>query len=277
MKYCTSCGKEQQEQAVFCSACGFKSGEALQSSKAIAINTDEVKEKMASTIVLAKENLQKSGYVNYVKSTLIRPSSVRISDGGKNGWIHLLVLTVATTFALYMIIRSAITFAFNQVGLGAMFGLNDAIIKEVRNAIIPRLTVVSFSIYVVLIATAFLSLKIMTKNKQTFNQTLSQFGGLLTPNIIIALTVGILSWLVVSEDMIKVSTVLLAFTLLLCLASYNFYLYKNAAIDGLDKFYVLLISNVVLLLIVGVLLYIQVEPILDTIENLNSYSNYFNW
>lgn len=271
MKFCTSCGKEQAIDAVFCSGCGLKSDGTNQSGKTVTINTNDMKEKVTNTISLAKDNIQKSGYGNFFKETLIRPSSAIDNESSQNGWIHLILLTISTTFGLYMIIRSAINLAFSQIGLGSMFGLNDAILKGVRDEILPRLTLMSFAVYIVLIATAFLSLKIMTKSSQSFNQAVSQFGGLLTPNIILVTLAGLLSFLSSNEEILGFSAIIISFSLLLCLASYNFFLYKNATIKRFDKFYVLLTSNLLLFLILSIIIYIQIEPIIAVIENLNRY------
>lgn len=280
MNYCTTCGNEMPEKAVFCSGCGSKVDGEVQTAKSAPITSQDVKVKVASTLSYAKENIERSGYFNYFKATLLRPSSITAkSEGMKyNGWIHLAVLTLVTTFSFYMIIKGIINVAINQIGfgIGSLFGVDNMLMREMRNAIVPRLIVAGFLVYLVIIATAFFSLKVMTKTKQTFNDTLNQFGGLLTPNIIILTLAGLLSFLFVSETVIAFSTMLIGFSLLLCLASYNFYLYKSAVIKGLDKLYVLLISNLILLLVVSIVVYIQVEPIITALENFNSFSN-FRW
>ena len=56
--------------------------------------------------------------------------------------------------------------------------------------------------------------------------------------------------------------------MLLCFAAYNYFLYSRAEVKNLDKFYVLLISNALVLLVLALIVYSQVEPIITRLDQI---------
>ena len=70
---------------------------------------------------------------------------------------------------------------------------------------------------------------------------------------------------------------LIALSFLLCFMSYNFYLYSRASVEGLDKLYVLLISNLFVLLLLFLLVYIQIEPVITLIDQISNYGGGYGW
>lgn len=287
MSKCISCDKELSPEALFCTHCGAKQDvteepnvevtstteatepvPASEGTTKTGIDGNEVKEKVTQTLSSAKEKLEKSGYFNYTKETAISPSGAIVEKGSIYGWIHVVVLSVLTTLSIYLVVRGFINMAFNQIGVGSLFGVNDTVISEVRAIIVPRTLIASLIFYSVFAGTAYLSLKITAKNTDPFNDFLTHFTSLLTPNLVLLAVASLVALLFSTQGMLTFAMVLIGFAMLLCFAAYNYFLYSRAEVKNLDKFYVLLISNALVLLVLALIVYSQVEPIITRLDQI---------
>lgn len=290
MNYCISCGNELLENARFCAKCGtvvkdiegsevevVAANVTEQATETSSVTSDEMKEKLSNTFSNAKETVQQSQYFNYFTGTLKSPASAIGLKSNSYGWIQFLVLALATTLAIYGTLRGTLEHSLNQIGMSSSYAMNTSIYTAIRNELIPRLFIGGLIIYLTFVASAFVVLKVTAKSKQSFHHLLTEFGGLLTPNVILLLIPALLTFFFASEMSILLSVILILFTFLLCFAAYNFYLYSRASIQGLDKMYVLLISNFLVLLVLFIIVYIQFEPILNLMEQIDYIMSDFRW
>lgn len=287
MNFCISCGNELTKQATFCSNCGTKVSDSESEPTAAAVTkeetnhstvtSDELKEKLSSTFSSAKTTVQNSQYFSYFTNTLKQPTSAIGSQSSAFGWINILLLAAATTWAIYNILKGTIKVGMSEIGMTSFFGIENSVFSAMRNELIPRFFIVSLVVTLTFVGSAFLILKFTAKSNKNFNHLLSEFGGLLTPNIALVLVAALLTALFASPTNLVLAISALFFSFLLCFAAYNFYLYDRVRISGLDNMYVLLISNIVVLVVLSILLYIQLEPILTFIDQIDSVINNFNW
>lgn len=285
MNYCTSCGNELIKNARFCAKCGTEvkvvegseANSTEQSSVNPSVTTDEVKEKLSSTLSNAKETVQQSQYVNYFTGTAKYPTSAIGSKSTSFGWIQFLVLAIATTLAIYGALKGALEVDFPNIGMSVKDIMNTSMYTAIRNELVPRIFLGSLIVYLTFVASAFVVLKITANSEQSFHHLLTEFGGLLTPNVILLAVAALLIFVFSSEINLFLSVVIIGFTFLLCFAAYNFYLYSRASIQGLDKMYVLLISNFLVLLVLVIIIYIQVEPVVTLINDIGDMFNNFGW
>lgn len=270
MNYCISCGNELIKDATFCSKCGWKVGDVKVSNanESQAISSVEVKDKLTNTYESAKETVQKSEYVHYFMETLKRPTSALGSNVTTYGWLQIVLFAIAATLSMYSILSGIIKLTIKEISITSMFGIDDEIFRLLRSELVPRLFLVNLVIFITFVVAAFLVLKMFGRSKQTISQMLTEFGGLFTPNIILLLSVSIITLFFASGLIVGISAVILSLSFILCFVAYNFYLYSRVESKTLDKMYVLLISNFVILFLLGLLVYIQVEPIITLLEQL---------
>jgi len=278
MDYCKSCGNELIVDAVFCTKCGTKvegksvkdSTETVQTDDS-AVNNDEIKEKLSSTFSNAKTAVESNGYFNYIKETAKLPTAAIDSNKTNNGWIQMAIFALTATFGLYAVLRSALLSTMRSFGGGveSLFGVDNFAVG-LLNDIVPNLFIGSVLLYLIFVGSAFVTLKVTTKTEKSFTTLLTEFGGLFTPNILIFGAVGIISLLLSSAVTSVLGLVLISFSFLLCFAAYNFYLYNRANVERLDKMYVLLISNLSVLILIVILITILLEPLLTVIMQLEN-------
>lgn len=276
MKYCTSCGSELIADAKFCTSCGEPvkrlEGASAQNSSTTA-SAEETKEKVVAAVSNVKTTVQKSGYFNYFQETAKRPSSGVIAEG-YNGWIHLTVLSFVTAFAFYGIVKGSINVMRGSSGLfyfGAGLVNNYAgdYISEIMSSVLLRVFIASLIIYLIFIVATFAMLKITSKNQPlTFTSVVNRFSGLLTPNIILLLGATVFTLLFASEITLTLLSMLLFFSIILCFLAYNYFIYTQTTFERLDRLYVLLVSNVTILLVLALLVVIQLYPIFRQLEGL---------
>ena len=288
MNYCTSCGSELIENAAFCPNCGAKVerlnvsdttsvDKADESSKNEPISSEEVAEKLTHTFSNAKETVQRSPYFNYFIETVKRPTSSISSTSTSHGWIQLVVFAAMTALSVYAAVKSTIRLGFNEMGITSYFGVELNIPNAIRNELISRMFVASLVVYLTFIVSVFVLLKVTARSKRSFNLLVTEIGGFFTPNIILLFVAFILASLFASPVSMGIAFFLIALSFLLCFMSYNFYLYSRASVEGLDKLYVLLISNLFVLLLLFLLVYIQIEPVITLIDQISNYGGGYGW
>ena len=288
MNYCTSCGSELVENAAFCPNCGAKV-ESLNVSDTLSVDnvdeslkdepitSEEVAEKLTHTFSNAKETVQRSPYFNYFIETVKRPTSSIGSNSTSHGWIQLVVFAAMTALSVYAAVKSTIRLGFNEMGITSYFGVELNIPNAIRNELISRMFVASLVVYLTFIVSVFVLLKVTARSKRSFNLLVTEIGGFFTPNIILLFVAFILASLFASPVSMGIAFFLIALSFLLCFMSYNFYLYSRASVEGLDKLYVLLISNLFVLLLLFLLVYIQIEPVITLIDQISNYGGGYGW
>lgn len=285
MNYCSNCGNQLAETVTFCSKCGTKvtvgKSTNIDSVKSVStnksVNNDEVQEILSNTFSKARETVKNNQFFHYFVTTVKHPTS-EISSGSQSfGWIQVILLATITTLSLYSIFKGAIKIELNELGLSSLLDINSSVMSSVRDELVPRVFLASLVVYLTFIASAFLVLKFTSKSEQTFSGMLTDFGGLFTPNIIILLVTSILTILFASPVNLAIAIGLVVLSFLLCFVAYNFYLFNHVSIDGLDKMYVLLVSNIIVLLILFALLYIQIEPMITVFNDIVNMINNFLW
>ena len=288
MNYCTSCGSELLENAAFCPNCGAKVerlnvsdtpsvDHVEESLKDEPITSEEVAEKLTHTFSNAKETVQRSPYFNYFIETVKRPTSSIGSNSTSHGWIQLVVFAAMTALSVYAAVKSTIRLGFNEMGITSYFGVELNIPNAIRNELISRMFVASLVVYLTFIVSVFVLLKVTARSKRSFNLLVTEIGGFFTPNIILLFVAFILASLFASPVSMGITFFLIALSFLLCFMSYNFYLYSRASVEGLDKLYVLLISNLFVLLLLFLLVYIQIEPVITLIDQIGNHGGGYGW
>lgn len=316
MNYCPTCGNELKKNASFCSNCGEKvevgttdtvdqptaeqqalsnnennMEQSIAEQETVSTNTSNVnqpttqqqsvpnntaKEKSGNAFADAKETIQNNQYFNYFKGTLLQPTSSFRQQSNSFGWIHLAVFAVISAFAVYGILRGSLNVIVDEVGFISMNDI-DWLLSSITSEVVPRVLFASVTTYLVFVASAFVVLKTTAKSTQSFSHLMTDFGGLFTPNIVILLFAALLNLLFPSPASLAIGLILFLFTMLLCFAAFNFCIYNRASVDGLDKLYILILSNLVLLFITGVLLTIQLLPIINTLEEISRLTNGYLW
>ena len=238
---------------------------------------EEVAEKLTHTFSNAKETVQRSPYFNYFIETVKRPTSSIGSNSTSHGWIQLVVFAAMTALSVYAAVKSTIRLGFNEMGITSYFGVELNIPNAIRNELISRMFVASLVVYLTFIVSVFVLLKVTARSKRSFNLLVTEIGGFFTPNIILLFVAFILASLFASPVSMGIAFFLIALSFLLCFMSYNFYLYSRASVEGLDKLYVLLISNLFVLLLLFLLVYIQIEPVITLIDQISNYGGGYGW
>ncbi|WP_028273437.1 zinc ribbon domain-containing protein [Atopococcus tabaci] len=271
MNYCTQCGNELQENALFCAQCGTRKGETVPKSDTVELNAEQVKAKLTQTLSKTKGTIEKSGYLDYLKETAAAPSRSLEKSASNVGWIHFSVLTLVTMLSLYGLIAGVVNMAFNEMAMGLFSGFGSSVMSEVRSIALPRLLMVSLTYYAIFAGAAFAGLKVLSRSTQSFAETLVQYGGLFTPNMVLLAVMGVLTYFFASEGTLYFAGFTLGFVILLSLMGFNYFLYSRSIKNKMDTLYVLLLSNIALFFVIALVLYIQIEPLLTALDNISQY------
>lgn len=289
MKTCTSCGNELMEGAAFCTKCGAKTKKinpelagngffvSETQDKRDTVDSSEVQEKGSKTISKAKENLQQNGYLNYLSKTMTQPSAGVSMVNATYAWVQLAVLSLLSTVSIYFLIKTAYSTSMNTFGLSPAYGISHAALGEIRNALLPRILVVSVLMHLAFAAAAFFILKFTAKEDFSFTQILNDIGSLLTPNLALFLLSILISILFTSENTLIVSVILVALALNLYGIAFNYYIYNKINSEKLDKLYVMLLGNLLVVFLIVVIIYIQVEPALTMLQQIERWFYILGW
>lgn len=273
MNYCTSCGNEIAEGVDFCPKCGTKVAEvaAEPAKPQQTISGEDVKEQLAATYENTREFVQNNKYLDYFVNAVKRPTSAIGEETTSHGWIQALLFSFVTTLGLYSMITGTIKIATRDFSFMSFFGIGEGIFSVIRTEIVPRLFIVSFVAFLVFVLSAFIVLKLAGTTQKSFGQILTSFGGLVSPNIVAIFITSLLALLFASETTVGLAGMVLIFSFILCIAAYNYYLHSRISDQKLDKMYVLLLSNFLLLILMLVLIFIQVQPIITMLDRLGGF------
>lgn len=270
MNFCESCGSELKPDAKFCSDCGENVIEKIITPEKIVETTAGPKEKTDFDVKEQLEKLQKIDYFKFLKETAINPS-IATEKTGYNGWIQLFVLAALTTFAFNSIISGAYRMVSREMGglMSLISNQTSSIMSGIKGELLPRLFIVSLVVYGVFFISAFLIKKFTTKSEtESINEVVNQYSTLFTPNLIILVLASLFGFMGSEQTMI-ISMVLILLTFILNFSALTYYIYNNINVVGIDKIYTIVISNLLVITVLGVLLYLQLEPIIQLIDTLS--------
>lgn len=258
MKECLNCGAMMNEEAKFCTNCGAAFADQTQSEPAAQTTNQEQpvsstapKETQTSQVVQNVSNAVKSveydkvaqGYWSYFVSTLKNPSfSFGVTDR-TNGWIQFVLLTLLNAL-------SSVTMLAGIPGADAGIGM------------FFQFFFVQFLISVTGIAILFLFKNFVQKVNTPFNIVTSQYGGLLSANVVLFFVI-LISSLISPIAMISIIMIGIALVGIVNVIGFNMYLLNGQNNSKLDNFYVTLLANAVVLIIVFIIARIGLEMMMD--------------
>lgn len=273
MNYCTSCGNKLAEGTVFCPKCGTKLGEVgtAPTNERQTTSSEGMKEQLINTYENTRELVQQSKYPDYFISAVKRPASALEESTTSYGWIQAILFAVVSTLSMYGMITGMFKIAASDFSFMSFLGIGEGIFSLVRREVVPRLFMVSLVTFLTFVLSAFIVLKFAGKSKHSFGQLLTNFGGLLSPNIVAIFVASIVTLLFATEFTVGLSAMILVFSFILCFAAYNYYLYSRISVEKIDRMYVLLLSNILLLILLFILIFIQVEPIITLLDRMGGF------
>ena len=243
MILCNECGNKLRSTAKFCKNCGTKvdlenvkiveeterkiTEEINQSEEQVVEDTSSKQMSISSNIDFESIEFYFFSYLDFLKETLMRPSSVFEFDN--HSWIFGTVSLIL--FSLF------IPFPANQDFWPAVF-VN----------VILQLAIVSL---------LFMLNKYLLSGKDTYIDVLSKYGGLMNTQVVLSLILRI----------IGLDSFLGAFILLVLLINqlniFNLYIFNTQpkSKEKLDRYYQILISYVALLAVVSVVFIIFADSI----------------
>lgn len=284
MKFCSNCGEEVKEGAEFCPNCGksLKKKNTVDKSTTDSRSDDQnvdqksssIKEESKESFSQLKELIQENGYFNFIKNSLTNPSSIETTKNSYYGWIHLVILSILFTLSIYLVIRGSAITATRSIGVGYQYGAMETVkygLSIIREILIPRLSIVTFITYLTYPLSAFITLKFFEDAKITFNQLLNNLTRLFTVNIVILLVSILFSLIFKAPSILGFSMILIVLTLPLTNLAYNYYIFSNVIGKKMDKYYTVLISNLLLFFFSFIIAYIQMDAFVSIIEEIEYY------
>lgn len=275
MKFCISCGSELQENEQFCTNCGTSVNSTVASQGTDPVNQQPNSGAQNTQFNDSLNKIKNLNYFNFIKETAINPTAE--TDGtGYNGWIHLGLLALFTTLTFVNILNSLVkTFTSNLGVFGGLEGLLSGAAQTVGRSVVgsvaPRLFFITLIIYAIFIFGAFFIQKYAYKNSNIgVTPFVNQFSGLLTPNLILVAVATILG-LLATEFTIQLALMLVLFSIVLMIIAYTYYMYNHIKIGGVDHFNVVIIGNVIVLAIVAIVVYTQIEPLFRIFKEISGY------
>lgn len=273
MNYCTSCGNKLAEGTVFCPKCGTQVVDmgAVSLNESPKSSSNEMKEQLTNTYENTRKLVKKSKYPEYFVNALKRPTSALDSTESSHGWIQAVLFAIVSTLTMYGIITGTVKIATRELSFMSFMGVNSSVFSLIRSQLVPRLFMVSLVTFLTFILSAFIVLKVAGNANKSFSQLLTEFSGLFSPNIVALFAIAIVTLIFASEVTVGLSAMVLVLSFLLFFAAYNYYLYSRIHVGKLDKMYTMLLSNLLIVILLVVLIYIQVEPIITLIDQISRF------
>lgn len=253
MKKCNNCGAMMNEDAKFCTNCGaaFTETESNQNIDTSENSNSDSNENQTSQMVQNVSNAVKSveydkvaqGYWKYFLMTLKNPSTSFTVTDKINGWIQFVLIAILNSLVSVSILTIMPT---TESGIGLFF----------------KLFFVQFIINVAGIGILFIFKNFVQKVSTPFNVVTSQYGGLLSINIILLLIVFI-SALISPIAMISIIMVGVVLVGIVNVIAFNMYLLNGKNNSKLDNFYVAVLANAVVLIIIAIITRIGMEMMID--------------
>lgn len=253
MKKCNNCEAMMNEDAKFCTNCGAafeqmtpnRNVETNSASNTGTIDnqTSQVVQNVSNAVKSVEYEKVAQGYWTYFVSTLKKPSSSFVVNDRTNGWIQFVLLSILNALSSVTMLSSI---PGSEAGIGMFF----------------QLFFVQLIISVTGIAILFLFKNFVQKVNTPFSAVASQYGGLLSANIILFLIIFISS-LISPIAMISIIMIGLILIGIVNVIGFNMYLLNGQNNSKLDNFYVTLLANVVVLIIMFIITRIGLEMMMD--------------
>lgn len=256
MRTCLNCHSEIKDGVKFCTECGQPVGNEAKSN---ITNNQQYGTSQETQTVNKSHNVEPStntdkanqiiqNYMKYFERTLKKPSSSFRERNQANGYIQ---------FFLLAFISSVMGIFLNNYYMGSSTEIIDFI----------RSFVIQLGLSMATVAVVYLLKKFFYKSNDSFSITATQFGGLLTINVVIQtvmllfsiISPGGLPLLMLSLSIIGIAVGILAF---------NVYLFSNISKSNMDKFYVALIGNLVMCAIYALIVKAGVNQVLSEYQSI---------
>ncbi|WP_225743761.1 zinc ribbon domain-containing protein [Marinilactibacillus sp. Marseille-P9653] len=272
MKKCNDCGQMMNEDAKFCTNCGvaFNAVETTEhvqvtntvtpentnSTEQTESNTSEAFQAVQSNITEAVKSVEYSkiaqGYWSYLMMTLKKPSTSFAVTDRTNGWIQFILLAVLNSLVFVSILASI---PGSETGFGIFF----------------RLFFVQLFISIAEIGILFVFKNLVQKVNAPFNVVASQYGGLQSLNIVL-LSIILVSSLISPIAMISIILIGSILIGIVNIIAFNMYLLNGQNNSKLDNFYVTVLANAVVLIILAIIVRIGMEMMIDMLPYMfNEY------
>lgn len=265
MRTCSNCHSEIKDGVKFCTECGQPVGNEERENtannqqygvnqKTQTVNSSQNVEPIINT---EKANHIIQNYMRYFERTLKKPTSSFRERSQVNGYIQFILLALISSFMGVFL---------NNYYMSSSTEIIDFI----------RSFVIQIGISMATVAVVYLLKKIIYKSNESFGITATQFGGLLTINVIIQAVMLLFS--IVSPGglplfMLSLSVIGIAVGIL----AFNVYLFSDVSKSNMDKFYVALIGNLVMCAIYALIVKAGVNQVLSEYQSIfnNLLSNLY--
>lgn len=267
MKKCNNCGQLMSEDAKFCTNCGTAFAEKALNrsldtneearSEPNDTQTSQVVQDVSNAIKSVEYNKIAQSYWNYLVSTIKKPSSsFKVTDKA-NGWIQFFMLAILNSLSSIAII-SGIPGPGSETGISIFF----------------KLFFVQLIINISSITILFVFKNLVQKVNAPFSVVASQYGGLLSFNIILLLVL-LISALISPIAMISIILIASILIGIVNVIGFNMYLLSGKNNARLDNFYVTLLANTVVIIIIAIIVRIGLEMMIDMLPYMfNQYMYY---
>lgn len=287
MKYCEHCGESIDENDKRCPHCGFvvaDSSEQIVASdhreadelashsshhdserEGQSRDEDEMakrrerEEKIEKRKEQIRTSLEKTGhglgaflrdYGHYFVDTLKNPTAEARAGRPYLGYVNIALLILFNVLPLITIVNRLNkifqnTFTFFSVEVG---GFAD----EIAGAINFKILIFFILAYFALFAMSYLLLRLTTHMSDPLHKWADRFGKWLTNGVVVGILATILA-LFIPLDYIRFVLFLVAVPILLFLFALSYTLYESDGRIKINKYYLLLIYHLVILLIIGLL------------------------
>ncbi|MFL2079443.1 hypothetical protein [Marinilactibacillus psychrotolerans] len=262
MKKCNNCGSMMNEDAKFCTDCGTAFlGVTLNhnadtkvetSSASNNTQTSQVVQNVSNAVKSVEYDKVAQGYWNYFLTTLKKPSSSFSVTDRTNGWIQFVLLAFLNSLVSVFILAGI---PGSETGIGMFF----------------KFFFVQLVINVAGIGILFVFKNLIQKVNAPFNVVTSQYGGLLSFNIVLLLIV-LISSLISPIVMISIIMIGLILIGIVNVIAFNMYLLNGKNNSKLDNFYVTVLANAVVLIIIAIIARIGMEMMIELLPYMfNQY------
>lgn len=232
-KKCPNCNAVISEESKFCTECGYSFLERPAGGKKNNVQefvsqkeVEEASKPINIQIDLSKVNPALQGYWTYFLRTLKSPSKSISIKNSEFGWLQYLTLFLLNSFSMMV--------------LGKTTYYNGSYFQLFLTTFFVQ------TVYFLIITLTFYILNNYFKKVQiSFRETLLQFGGLLTPNILISFFVLILFLLGAYE----IATVFVSISLGLLVLIFYLYAFNFENKSKVDSLYLVILSMVIYLVL----------------------------
>lgn len=191
-----------------------------------------------------------SNYAAYFLDTLKSPIHSFDYRGQLYGYVNIALLILFSAFPLMIFVNR-----LNQLFQNTFILFNDflrGMTDEIAGSINFRIFIFFVLTYAVLFGIGFLITRFTTNTEEDINTISTQFAGLLSSGVLLVALATILAFFV-PMDMFILVVALITLPALMFLFALNFYLYERATRIHIDKYYLLFLTNIIIVLAIALL------------------------